>query len=120
MFSARSRWWTACALVAVLVVQCIADLIPAAIYERTVNATPLRPLVGVLATVYGFDVLLTPIGMLAAAEGGFAFLALLPFTTSCIPPGFVWKLRTTVRGSSRTVFVSVRPPESVAVSFSSR
>lgn len=64
---------------AVLIVQSLADLIPAVIYERTVNATPLRPLAGVLATVYGFDVLLTPIGLLAAAEGGFAFLALLPF-----------------------------------------
>lgn len=66
--------------IAVLVSQSLADLIPAAIYERTVNATPLRPLAGVLATVYGFDVLLTPVGLLAAAEGGFAFLALLPFT----------------------------------------
>jgi diguanylate cyclase (GGDEF)-like protein len=65
---------------AVLVLQSLADLIPAAIYERTVNATQLRPLAGVLATVYGFDVLLTPVGLVAAAEGGFAFLALLPFT----------------------------------------
>jgi diguanylate cyclase (GGDEF)-like protein len=65
---------------AALVLQCIADLVPAAIYERVVNATELRPLAGVLATVYGFDVLLTPVGMVAAAEGGFAFLALVPFT----------------------------------------
>lgn len=63
-----------------LVLQSLADLVPAAIYERVVNATELRPLAGVLATVYGFDFLLTPVGMLAAAEGGFAFLALLPFT----------------------------------------
>src|SRR4051812_19761580 len=65
---------------AALVLQSLADLVPAAIYERVVNATELRPLAGVLATVYGFDVLLTPVGMLAAAEGGFGFLALLPFT----------------------------------------
>lgn len=63
-----------------VLVQSLADLGPAAIYERVVNNTHLRPLAGVLATVYGFDVLLTPVGMLAAAEGGFAFLALLPFT----------------------------------------
>ena len=59
--------------------QTVADLVPAAIYERVVNSTQLRPLVGVLATVYGFDALLTPVGMLAAAEGGYAFLALVPF-----------------------------------------
>jgi diguanylate cyclase (GGDEF)-like protein len=70
----------------VLVLQCLADLVPAAVYERVVNATELRPLVGVLATVYGFDILLTPVGMLAAAEGGFAFLALVPFT------GVLWLL----------------------------
>jgi diguanylate cyclase (GGDEF)-like protein len=70
--------WPLYALAVVL--QSFADLVPAAIYERVVNATDLRPLAGVLATVYGFDVLLTPVGMLAAAEGGFAFLALLPFT----------------------------------------
>lgn len=64
---------------AVLVVQSVADVVPAAIFERTVNATPLRPLAGVLAVVYGFDLLLTPVGMLAAAQGGFAFLAVLPF-----------------------------------------
>ncbi|HEV2591103.1 MAG TPA: GGDEF domain-containing protein [Gaiellaceae bacterium] len=63
-----------------VLVQSLADLVPAGIYERVVNNTDLRPLAGVLATVYGFDVLLTPVGMLAAAEGGFAFLALLPFT----------------------------------------
>jgi diguanylate cyclase (GGDEF)-like protein len=48
--------------------------------ERVVNNTELRPLAGVLATVYGFDVLLTPVGMLAAAEGGWSFLAVLPLT----------------------------------------
>jgi diguanylate cyclase (GGDEF)-like protein len=63
-----------------LALQSLADLVPAGIYERVFNNTDLRPLAGVLATVYGFDVLLTPVGMLAAAEGGFAFLALLPFT----------------------------------------
>jgi diguanylate cyclase (GGDEF)-like protein len=64
---------------AAVALQSLADLGPAAIYERVVNNTQLRPLAGVLATVYGFDVLLTPVGMLAAAEGGFAFLALVPF-----------------------------------------
>jgi len=62
----------------VLVAQSAADLVPAALFERSVNGTQLRPLVGVLATVYGFDVLLTPPGMLAAAEGGWAFLAVVP------------------------------------------
>jgi diguanylate cyclase (GGDEF)-like protein len=70
----------------VLLLQSLADLGPAAIYERVVNATELRPLLRVLATVYGFDVLLTPVGMVAAAEGGFAFLALVPFT------GVLWLL----------------------------
>jgi len=69
-----------------LVLQTLADLGPAAIYERVVNATELRPLVGVLATVYGFDFLLTPVGMLAAAAGGFTFLALLPLM------GVLWLL----------------------------
>ena len=66
--------------------QSLADLVPAAIYERVVNATPLRPLAGVLATVYGFDILLTPVGMVAAAAGGYAFLALVPFM------GVLWLL----------------------------
>ncbi len=70
--------WPLYALAVLL--QSLADLGPAAIYERVVNHTQLRPLAGVLATVYGFDVLLTPVGMLAAAQGGFAFLALVPFT----------------------------------------
>jgi diguanylate cyclase (GGDEF)-like protein len=74
---AWSRWPL---YVAVLVAQSVADLVPAAIYERVVNTTQLRPLAGVLATVYGFDVLLTPVGMLAAAEGGWSFLAVLPLT----------------------------------------
>jgi diguanylate cyclase (GGDEF)-like protein len=65
---------------AAVVLQSVADVVPAVIYERTVNATPLRPLAGVLATVYGFDFLLTPIGMLIASEGGWALLAVLPFT----------------------------------------
>ena len=41
-------------------------------------------------------------------------------TTSCRPEGELWKLSSTVRGSSRSVFVSVRPPASVAVRRSSR
>lgn len=65
---------------AAVALQCVADLVPAAIFERTVNATPLRPLVAVLGTVYGFDLLLTPIGLLIAGGGGWAFLAVLPFT----------------------------------------
>jgi hypothetical protein len=47
-------------------------------------------------------------------------VAVVPFTASCKPPGMVWKVSTTVRGSSRRVTVCVRPPESVAVSSSSR
>jgi hypothetical protein len=47
-------------------------------------------------------------------------LAEAPFTVSWSPPGFVWNVSTTVRGSSRSVVVSVRPPESVAVRVSSR
>lgn len=43
-----------------------------------------------------------------------------PFTTSMRPPGIVWKVSTTVWGSSRMLVVLVRPPESVAVSLSSR
>ncbi len=41
-------------------------------------------------------------------------------TASCRPAGFDWKVRFTVSGSRRTVFESVRPPESVAVRVSSR
>ena len=41
-------------------------------------------------------------------------------TASLSPPGVVWNVKVTVRGSSRTDLVSVRPPESVAVSVSSR
>jgi diguanylate cyclase (GGDEF)-like protein len=57
-----------------------ADLVPAVVFERVVNAAPLDMLARVLATVYGFDLLFTPVGMLAAAEGGYAFLAVLPLT----------------------------------------
>lgn len=64
-----------------VVLQSVADVVPAVIYERVVNATSLRPLAGVLATVYGFDFVLTPVGMLIAAEGGWALLAVLPFTS---------------------------------------
>jgi diguanylate cyclase (GGDEF)-like protein len=63
----------------VLIAQSGADLVPAAVFERTVNGTQLRPLAGVLGMVYGLDVVLTPIGMLAASEGGYSFLAALPF-----------------------------------------
>jgi hypothetical protein len=44
---------------------------------------------------------------------------LLP-TVSWSPEGLVANVRFTVLGSRRTVFASVRPPESVAVSVSSR
>jgi hypothetical protein len=37
-------------------------------------------------------------------------------TTSWSPPGVVWNVKVTVRGSGRKVLVLVRPPESVAVS----
>jgi hypothetical protein len=43
-----------------------------------------------------------------------------PPTVSCRPTGALSKLSTTVFGSSRNVFVSVRPPASVAVRRSSR
>ena len=41
-------------------------------------------------------------------------------TTNCKPAGSDWKFNCTAWGSSRTVLVSVRPLESVAVSLSSR
>ena len=44
---------------------------------------------------------------------------LLP-TASFSPVGLVLKFSTTVCGSRRTLYVSVRPPESVAVRMSSR
>ncbi len=44
----------------------------------------------------------------------------LPLTVNWRPPGLVWNVSATVCGSSRTLLVSLRPPESVAVSFSSR
>src|SRR4029453_3434388 len=44
----------------------------------------------------------------------------VPLTVSFRPPGVVWKVSATVRGSSRTDLVSVRPPESRTVSWSSR
>jgi hypothetical protein len=47
------------------------------------------------------------------------FDVVLP-TVSDNPPGVLWKVRTTVLGSSLSTLVSVRPPESVAVSLSSR
>ena len=45
---------------------------------------------------------------------------LLAPTVSCSPAGLVWKVKSTVWGSRRMVSVSLRPPESVAVSVSSR
>lgn len=57
-----------------------ADAVPAVVFERVVNGAPLPTLGRVLGTVYGFDLLFTPIGMLTAAEGGYAFLAVLPLT----------------------------------------
>jgi diguanylate cyclase (GGDEF)-like protein len=60
--------------------QCGADLVPAVVFERVVNAAPLPAMARVLGTVYCFDLLLAPIGMLAAAGGGYAFLAVLPLT----------------------------------------
>jgi diguanylate cyclase (GGDEF)-like protein len=57
-----------------------ADLIPAVVFERVVKRAPLPTLARVLATVYTFDLLFTPVGMLAAAERGYAFLAVLPLT----------------------------------------
>jgi diguanylate cyclase (GGDEF)-like protein len=66
--------------VAAFAAQCLVDLVQAAAYERYVNGARMRPLVEVLGTVYAFDALLTPIAMLAALEGGYSFLALLPFT----------------------------------------
>jgi hypothetical protein len=47
-------------------------------------------------------------------------LADAPSTVRARPPGLVWKESTTVLGSSRTDVVWLRPPESVAVSRSSR
>lgn len=58
----------------------LTDLSQTALYERFVGGVPFRRLAFVLLTVYAFDALLTPIAMLAAADGGYAFLALLPFT----------------------------------------
>lgn len=64
--------------VAAFAAQTAADLVPAVVFERVVNGASLPVLGRVLATVYGFDLLFTPVGMLAAAEGGYAFLAVLP------------------------------------------
>jgi diguanylate cyclase (GGDEF)-like protein len=65
---------------AVLLAQSLADLVQAALYERFVGSVPLRQLAVVLGPVYAFDALLTPMAMLAAGQGGYSFLALLPFT----------------------------------------
>ncbi len=58
----------------------LTDLSQTALYERFVGGVPFRRLALVLITVYAFDALLTPIAMLAASDGGYSFLALLPFT----------------------------------------
>jgi|SRR5579862_4789605 len=60
--------------------QSAADLLQAWLWERLVNGMSIRPLYGIFAVVYGFDALLTPVAMVAVADGGYAFLALLPFT----------------------------------------
>jgi diguanylate cyclase (GGDEF)-like protein len=60
--------------------QSVADAVPAIVFERVVNGAPLATLGRVLGTVYGFDVLFTPIGMLAAAQGTYGFLTVLPLT----------------------------------------
>ena len=44
----------------------------------------------------------------------------VPPTVKVSPPGTVWKVSATIRGSRRRVTVLVSPPESVAVSRSSR
>ena len=49
-----------------------------------------------------------------------ADFAEVPFTVRVSPPGTVWKVSVTIRGSRRRVTVFVSPPESVAVSRSSR
>jgi diguanylate cyclase (GGDEF)-like protein len=61
--------------------QSVTDLVQTALFVRFVNGARLRDLARVLATVYSFDALLTPIALLAArADAPYAFLALLPFT----------------------------------------
>ncbi len=47
-------------------------------------------------------------------------VAVLAPTVSCSADGAVWNVNTTVWGSSRSVSVSCKPPESVTVSCSSR
>ena len=47
------------------------------------------------------------------------FVEVLP-TITLSPPGTVWKVSVTIRGSSLRVTVLVSPPESVAVNRSSR
>jgi len=60
--------------------QSVADAVPAIVFERVVNGAPLAVLGRVLGTVYGFDLLFTPIGLLAAAQGTYGFLTVLPLT----------------------------------------
>ena len=60
--------------------QSAVDLVQTVLYERAAHGLAVRPLLGVLGIVYSFDALLTPVALLAARSGGYAFLALLPFT----------------------------------------
>jgi diguanylate cyclase (GGDEF)-like protein len=66
--------------VAAFVAQSLTDLILTVFYERFVNRAGVRSLLGILGTVYAFDALLTPVALLAAGGGPYAFLALLPLT----------------------------------------
>jgi diguanylate cyclase (GGDEF)-like protein len=66
---------------AVFGAQSLTDLVQTGVFARFVSGARLRELAVVFATVYGFDVLLTPIAMLAARQDSpYGFLALLPFT----------------------------------------
>ncbi len=58
--------------------QCGADLAHTAVHERVAHGIGPRALAGTLARVYALDALLAPLGLLAARDGPFAFLALLP------------------------------------------
>jgi len=58
--------------------QCGADLVHTAVHERVARGTDLRALAGTLGRVYALDALLSPLGLLAARDGGYSFLALLP------------------------------------------
>jgi diguanylate cyclase (GGDEF)-like protein len=65
--------------VAVFAVQSLADLVQTILFVRLVEAATVGVLLAVLATVYSFDALLTPVALLASREDApYAFLALLP------------------------------------------